>query len=298
MYKVRKQRRTKMFLVMVLLTFAYLDCAYGSITAGPKKQFQIKVLAYNTHGLPSILAADKPRIRFPIIASLVTRYDLALLQEDFAHHDLLVQNLTKKSGVFRGENPKIARCFVCAPSGLTLITQTLDKDWKIKKSSFHAFEECSGWLSRLNDCFAQKGFQEIAFVSTSGHELLLINTHLDAGRSQWDREARKKQLEQLAFSIEKAVRKEAIIVGGDFNLDWDDNEDKKLLYSFLDRLKLTLAVRGGASNKRWRTLDYIFFRSGLNAQLRVADSGEDFSFSPDSQPLSDHPAIYANFSVR
>ena len=187
---------------------------------------------------------------------------------------------------------------VSAPSGLTLITQTLNKDWKIKKSSFHAFEECSGWLNRLNDCFAQKGFQEIALVSTSGHDLLLINTHLDAGRSQWDREARKKQLEQLAFAIEKAVRKEAIIVGGDFNLDWDDKEDKKLIYSFLDRLKLTLAVRGGASNKRWRTLDYIFFRSGLNAQLRVADSGEDLSFSPDSQPLSDHPAIYANFSVR
>ncbi len=63
---------------------------------------EIKILVYNTHGLPSAFAGDDPEERFPLIGEKTKAYQLSLLQEDFAHHELLLKNLGKESVAIRG----------------------------------------------------------------------------------------------------------------------------------------------------------------------------------------------------
>ncbi|GIT62437.1 MAG: hypothetical protein Ct9H300mP20_22640 [Gammaproteobacteria bacterium] len=63
---------------------------------------EIKILVYNTHGLPSAFVGDDPEERFPLIGEKTKTYQLSLLQEDFAHHELLLKNLSKESIAIRG----------------------------------------------------------------------------------------------------------------------------------------------------------------------------------------------------
>ena len=69
---------------------------------------ELNLLVYNTHGLPAIFAADEPEKRFPQIGKLTEGYDLSLLQEDFAHHDLLLQHLKNPTAAARGSDAQAA----------------------------------------------------------------------------------------------------------------------------------------------------------------------------------------------
>ena len=282
---------------MRALLFLALCSPLAAFSAAPQDAFELNLLVYNTHGLPSIIAGDRPTERFPKIAQLTKNYELALLQEDFAHHHILHRNLPKSHYASRGENPGTRKCLVCSNSGLTTISAFASNEWKMS-TTFTPFNKCSGWLGKLNDCFAQKGFQIGTLESPAGHRIIFVNTHLDAGRSAHDRVARASQLEQIASAMQATAQGEAIILAGDLNLDWQSPEDKALLLHFRDRLKLTRAGQGLQAKRGWRVLDYIYFRSGSSTTLTVLDSGEDLSFTADSEPLSDHPALFAKFSVQ
>ena len=123
------------------------------------------------------------------------------MQEDFAHHELLNRYVERSAQVQRGETQATPKCFVCSGSGLTFVSNLSPERW-LTRITFEPFEKCSGWLSRANDCFAQKGFQLIELSSRSGHRIYLVNTHLDAGGDQRDRDVRAAQLEQIADALE------------------------------------------------------------------------------------------------
>ncbi len=265
-------------------------------TSDEKKPTELNILVYNTHGLPTIFARDKPRWRFPKIVELAHVYDASLFQEDFAHHDLIQTHANEAFLIARGENAGEAKCLVCSGSGLTFVSALTEVGWQIS-TSFEPFEDCSGWLSKSNDCFAQKGFQVIDLLSAGGDRVVLVNTHLDAGGSESDRVARAAQLDQLIQAIENHVTDEGLIVAGDLNLDWDNTEDRDLLFDFRNRLGLTRAENGNQSERGWTVLDYIFFRNGTQTNLMVLDSGEDKNFVSGAIPLSDHPALFARFGV-
>lgn len=257
---------------------------------------ELSLLVYNTHGLPELIARDDPKARFPKIAQLTQKYELSLLQEDFAHHDLLLQYVQKPLSVVRGNDAQTPKCFLCSESGLTLISN-LPADWTVH-ISFKPFKTCSGWLTKLNDCFAQKGFQLATLDSADGRRIYIVNTHLDAGRSELDRQARASQLNQIAHTLEAAAGNDAVLVAGDLNLDWASPEDNELLQSFVQRLDLVLAQKGGDASNDWTTLDYVYYRSSEKTSLTVASAGEDTEFTADAKSLSDHPALFTNFIVR
>ena len=223
-------------------------------------------------------------------------YDIALLQEDFAHHDLVLKHAKEGQSIQRGEGAKPGKCFFCSGSGLTLMSNLSESEWR-ESAIFEPFGNCSGWLDRANDCFAQKGFQIIDLRSIRGEELVLVNTHLDAGRSDFDRAARAAQLNQLILAIDRYVLDQALIVAGDLNLDWDNSKDRELLLDFRDRLGLAQAAKGVQAEQGWTMLDYIFYRSGELTTLSLAGSGEDRTFVSGSMPLSDHPALFARFNL-
>ena len=254
---------------------------------------EIKILVYNTHGLPSAFAGDDPKERFPLIGEKTKAYQLSLLQEDFAHHELLLENLNKESIAIRGNGNNKSLCPFCSGSGLTMISN-FEREWQLEVNS-EAFNSCSGWLGGLNDCFASKGFQLARIETPSEKYVFILNTHLDAGRSTSDRKVRADQLNQILAKVEKVIDGEALIVAGDLNLRWNDPQDSHLLETFKKDLGL-LDSFGGVKNRP--SLDYILYRNGTDTTLEVLEVGIDSDFQYDNKPLSDHPALFIRLLIR
>ena len=58
-----------------------------NLSSQEEQSNSIKILVYNTHGLPEIFINDNPKKRFPLIGEKTNNFDISLLQEDYAHHD-------------------------------------------------------------------------------------------------------------------------------------------------------------------------------------------------------------------
>jgi endonuclease/exonuclease/phosphatase family metal-dependent hydrolase len=271
----------------VLLPIAALlvvPCAAGA--------WELRVLSYNTRGLPAWIAGDDPARRLPRIAALTARYDVTLLQEDFAHHDAL-RAAAPQPVVRRGNG---GWCRLCGGSGLTLLLDlrraALGRLWN------GAYRGCAGWLGSGSDCLAAKGFQIAELEMDDGVVVHLVNTHLDAGASAADRAVRRSQLRELARAIARRVADGPLILGGDLNLHRASPADAALLREFAGRLGLEdTGARGRAD--LWRShVDYILVRGGRGLRFHVLARGEDASFVAGGRPLSDHPALFATLAVR
>ena len=257
---------------------------------------EIKILVYNTHGLPSAFAGDDPEERFPLIGEKTKAYQLSLLQEDFAHHELLLKNLSKESIAIRGNGNNKSLCPFCSGSGLTMISN-FEREWQLEVNS-EAFNSCSGWLGGLNDCFASKGFQLARIETPLKKYVFILNTHLDAGRSTSDRKVRADQLNQILTKVGKVIDGEALIIAGDLNLRWDDPQDIHLLEAFKKDLGLLDSFDGVKPDKNRPSLDYILYRNGTDTTLEVLEVGIDSDFQYDNKPLSDHPALFIRLLIR
>ena len=279
---------------LILLFCLSLVC--GNLTsAKPANPIELKLLVYNTHGLPAVFSKDDPVRRFPEIGKQIRHYQLALLQEDFAHHEALLDSLTESSVALRGNESRFSLCPFCSGSGLTMISN-LEQEWQLEIQA-EAFDTCSGWLRGLNDCFATKGFQLSRMETPSGKLFFVVNTHLDAGRNTSDRQARATQLKQIIAKVLKEAAGEALIVAGDLNLDWEDPEDRALLEAFRKELGLINSGQEVQVDKGWPILDYIFYRNGTATTLEVVETGEDKAFQNDVGPLSDHPALFMRLLI-
>ena len=255
----------------------------------------LKMLVYNTHGLPEIFISDNPKKRFPIIGKKTQDFNISLLQEDYAHHEELSSGFAQKSIAIRGPMGGTLSCPFCTGSGLTSIFN-LPKDWNIEVES-EAYETCSGWLRGANDCFAYKGFQIIKITTPNQKKFFIVNTHMDAGRRDSDRSSRKIQLDHIVSAIERREIDEALIVAGDLNLNSKDPKDVLLLEEFKEKLKLNDSFEGYEISKKWSILDYILYRQGSEVEFKLVSVGEDESFVTEEGPLSDHPALFLELSI-
>ena len=255
----------------------------------------LKMLVYNTHGLPEIFISDNPKKRFPIIGEKTQDFNISLLQEDYAHHEELSSGFAQKSIAIRGPMGGTLSCPFCTGSGLTSIFN-LPKDWNIEVES-EAYETCSGWLRGANDCFAYKGFQIIKITTPNQKKFFIVNTHMDAGRRDSDRSSRKIQLDHIVSAIERREIDEALIVAGDLNLNSKDLKDVLLLEEFKEKLKLNDSFEGYEISKKWSILDYILYRQGSEVEFKLVSVGEDESFVTEEGPLSDHPALFLEISI-
>ena len=260
-----------------------------------KQSDKLKILVYNTHGLPEIFINDNPKKRFPIIGKKTQDYNISLLQEDYSHHEELSTGLAKKNMAFRGAMGSSLKCPFCGGSGLTSVFN-LPKNWTVEVEN-QTYETCSGWLRGANDCFAYKGFQIIKITLPSNKRFFIVNTHMDAGKRDSDRPARKKQLEHIISTIKQRATTEALIVAGDLNLNSKNPEDVKLLENFKEELKLTDSFTGHKISKKWTILDYILYKQGEELEFKIISVGEDESFVTDEGPLSDHPALIIEVSI-
>jgi hypothetical protein len=256
---------------------------------------KLRILVYNTHGLPEIFISDNPKKRFPVIGKKTQDFNISLLQEDYSHHEELSSGLAKESLAIRGGLGGSLICPFCTGSGLTSLFN-LPKNWAVDVEN-ETYDTCSGWLRGANDCFAYKGFQLIKITLPSNKRFFIVNTHMDAGKRDSDRAARKKQLEQIISTIKQRTTTEALIVAGDLNLNSKNPEDVKLLENFKEELGLTDSFTGHKISKKWTILDYILYKQGEELEFKIISVGEDESFVTDEGPLSDHPALIIEVSI-
>ena len=247
------------------------------------------MLTYNVHGLPSWIARDDPPARIPLILERAAGYDVVLLQEDFAYHDMVLAN-REHAHVFRG-NEGWSRFL--SGSGLTILSHFAPGAAPIAA----AYGVCNGYLGAGNDCYANKGFLMARLALTNGAELDVWNTHLDAGSGEEDHAARVAQLDRLATAIEAHSNDRAVLVGGDLNLEWADARDRALCESFRDRLGLAIAAQTRPGE--WEShLDYLLLRSGGGVQIEILAGGKDEKMVSGSHAaLSDHPAIFVRMRI-
>ena len=255
----------------------------------------LRILVYNTHGLPEIFISDNPKKRFPVIGKKTQDFNISLLQEDYSHHEELSSGLAKESLAIRGGLGGRLICPFCTGSGLTSVFN-LPKNWTVDVEN-QTYDTCSGWLRGANDCFAYKGFQLIKITLPSNKRFFIVNTHMDAGKRNSDRASRKRQLEQIISTIKQRTTTEALIVAGDLNLNSKNPEDVKLLENFKEELKLTDSFTGHKISKKWTILDYILYKQGEALEFKSISVGEDESFVTEEGPLSDHPALIIEVSI-
>ena len=256
---------------------------------------KLRILVYNTHGLPEIFISDNPKKRFPVIGKKTQDFNISLLQEDYSHHEELLSGLAKESLAIRGGLGNRLMCPFCTGSGLTSVFN-LPKNWTVEVEN-QTYETCSGWLRGANDCFAYKGFQIIKITLPSNKRFFVVNTHMDAGKRNSDRASRERQLEQIISTIKQRMTTEALIVAGDLNLNSKNPEDVKLLENFKEELGLTDSFTGHKISKKWTILDYILYKQGEGLEFKIISVGEDESFVTEEGPLSDHPALIIEVSI-
>tara|TARA_B110000114_G_scaffold17107_1_gene16537 strand:+ start:186 stop:1031 length:846 start_codon:yes stop_codon:yes gene_type:complete len=275
-----------MKLKAVFLSAMILSMNLASLEQQSEK---LRILVYNTHGLPGLFISDNPKKRFPVIGKKTQDFNISLLQEDYSHHEDLLSGLAKESLAIRGALGGRLICPFCTGSGLTSVFN-LPKNWTVDLEN-QTYDTCSGWFRGANDCFAYKGFQIIKVTLPSNKRLFIVNTHMDAGRRDSDRAAREKQLEHIISTIKQRTTAEALIIAGDLNLNSKNPEDVKLLESFKEELRLTDSFTGHKISNKWTILDYILYKQGEELEFKSISVGEDESFITKEGPLSDHPAL-------
>ena len=79
---------------MKLKLIMFLLCLSPMIVTDEGKEFNIiKILVYNTHGLPEIFIDDNPKFRFPIIGSKTKAYDIAKDLRSSGFENIIVKPL-------------------------------------------------------------------------------------------------------------------------------------------------------------------------------------------------------------
>ena len=254
---------------------------------------ELNLLTYNIHGLNPILAGDDPYKRIPIILSKITEYDIIFFQENWIYDNSSFSSLLNSYNVFTTSDSKffwpINKAINSNGAGLSLaISTSID----IIYSDEYLFENCSGWLSKDNDCLASKGFQHVR-VRIDGKILDLYNTHFDAGRSESDKNVRLSQLNQLQKYIKVNSANYPVIIAGDLNILYESSE-YKIIDSFIIDNNFVLADwSSDLSKSKFGKLDYILYKSSNGTYLNLEKCRVDINL----RGLSDHPPIQAVFKL-
>ena len=254
---------------------------------------ELNLLTYNIHGLNPILAGDDPYKRIPIILSKITEYDIIFFQENWIYDNSSFSSLLDRYNVFTTSDSKffwpINKVINSNGAGLSL---AISKSIDIIYSDEYLFENCSGWLSKDNDCLASKGFQHVR-VRIDGKILDLYNTHFDAGRSESDKNVRLSQLNQLQKYIKVNSANYPVIIAGDLNILYESSE-YKIIDSFIIDNNFVLADwSSDLSKSKFGKLDYILYKSSNETNINL----EKCKVDTNLRGLSDHPAIQAVFNL-
>jgi len=167
------------------------------------------------------------------------------------------------------------------------------------------WNKCSGLFTKWNDCMTWKGMSYARHEIAPGIFIDIYNVHSDAGGDPEDFRARRIQFNQIVKAINEKSAGFPVIIAGDFNIGYENEEDKagahykdrRLFSAFLLKSKTVDSCYITKCNEV-EIHDKITFRSGKDLRLKVSNWRlENGLFSvKDAGPLSDHEPVAVDFS--
>jgi len=270
-----------------------LSALTGCITSAPGPSAgSIEVLSYNVHGLPSAITGDDTTARQELIAPLLNNYDLVGLQESFidSDHKILAAAANHSSQSRFAATYEPDRVY---GSGLAAFMR-----FNIIEVFNEHYSTCNGTFDAASDCLASKGFQVLRIELAPGLELDFYNTHLEAGGSAADDEARSPQIDQLITSLIGRSLGRAVIFTGDFNLHRVPEQPADI--EMIDRLTTAgqlLDVCESLDCPDPTRIDRIFYRDSAEVILEpTVWSVEQEFVDKQGVNLSDHQPIHATIT--
>jgi endonuclease/exonuclease/phosphatase family metal-dependent hydrolase len=214
---------------------------------------------------------------------MLNKFDVALVQEDFAYPELLRQRLLlpyRSAPFVRGQELHFG-------DGLSLFSRLPLGD--VARSPWSS---CHGVVDSYFDCLTPKGFASSHLELSPGVFMDVYNVHLDAGASDGDVRARRLQLRQLADAMRSSSAEHAFIVGGDFNLTAQELTGFRQLMRSIGLVDVCEKLHCGQP----RRLDRVLFKNGDKLRLeprawRLAPGFRDAR----GRPLSDHEPVAVAF---
>jgi endonuclease/exonuclease/phosphatase family metal-dependent hydrolase len=272
----------------------------------------LRLVSWNLHGTP--LGSERRRRRMRAAAqamvTLTPPPNLVLLQEVFLPAD--AARIERHLGVrFRRVDGIPLKAF--PPWFLPLLNlgglwwsirrggllAFVDDTWEVLGSAFEPFD-AEDWEIKLwrGDGYADKGFHRLHLRHRpSGQPLVVLNTHLQSGRTYED--IRAAQLAQLRRAIAAIPVGVPVVIAGDFNVR-PTSALYRALTEDLGWRDLTVAVPNcgtefdRAAAGRWR--DYVFLRAdggwGGHAEVGLICNRKR------DRPYSDHHGVDARIRLR
>lgn len=242
----------------------------------------LKVLTYNIAGLPDGFMTPHPSTNMPRIGSLLGRYDLVLIQEDFVYGAEL-----RKSVTLPFQSPAFVRAGrFHFGDGLSQFAA-----YEFTALQREPWRACHGMVDSYFDCLTPKGFISTRQRLAEGVELDVYNVHLDAGSSSADQLAREAQVDQLIEAIAHRSAGRPILLAGDTNL--------RSIRDLLKRLQQATELVDACEALRCpdqRRIDRVLYRSSPALTLSPRKWSVDRRFvDAKGQPLSDHLAVAVEF---
>jgi hypothetical protein len=266
-----------------LLAFGAAVAVAAPGTSSALGSGSLKLVTYNVAGLPEGISQSHPFKNLPLIGKFLNRYDLALVQEDFAYPLEL-----RRATTFAHTSPVFVRGKrVDFGDGLSEFS-------RLPFSGFEreAWATCNGYVGAYFDCLTPKGFSFARHELSPGVFVDVYDVHLDAGNASGDVRARDAQLLQLSSAILRHSEHQAVIVAGDTNV----RRGRRELLSGLE-------ARNGLSEAceilhcpEPRRIDRVFYRSSPTLTLNPLSWATDPSFVDEQgNALSDHLPVAVDF---
>jgi endonuclease/exonuclease/phosphatase family metal-dependent hydrolase len=265
---------------------------------------ELLALAYNVAGLPQGISGSNPATNTQIISPLLNAYDLVLVQESWqtpdpnplaptrTYHEVLVADATHPYKSIAapaplGSNP-------LRPSAL--LADGLNR---MARVPFAAVTRImwSGCHASSADCLATKGFSIARTTFAPGVEVDVYNLHMEAGGDPEDHALRDAGVTQLVAEMNGYSAGRAIIIGGDFNLN-TNNQPQQTQYARLLAEAGLQDVCAAVSCPSPGRIDKFAFRSGGGVTLAPLSwrFETDVFVDPQGGPLSDHDALAVRFA--
>jgi hypothetical protein len=286
-----------LFRSIIIFSLAVLSCKKDPALV---REGEFTVLSYNVAGLPEGISQSNPVRYSDSIGKLVNEFDIVHVQEDFCYHQQLTRHI---------RHPYMTEPSGCVPfgDGLNTFSRFLISGFKRIK-----WQHCNG-----TDCLTPKGFSFSRILIAPGQNVDFYNVHCNAGSSYMDGLARRKNIGQLCNYIREHSDGQAVIIAGDTNCRYNDENDTIREFFSLGFADVWIELArnnvvpemGGPklkvcfpdpSGPECEPVDKIFYRSSASVQLTPLSYQHDDPryYYTNGDPLSDHSPLFARFHFK
>jgi hypothetical protein len=216
--------------------------------------------------------------------------NIAAFQEDFMK-DVYYELSMNHEGLYIFKIKPTNADFSLYGNGLTIFS-----DFRYT----YPYDTITWWCCFSDNCGGRKGFTKADIymppLDNWHYQVHFYDLHAEAHRLPENHQCREWQFEQLSDYMNEKSAGKAVIVVGDYNLDFHDGWDRDILYDFMDAQGLQSSCPlGTPTTDGGVQYDYILYRSSDDVILTEQDCNVLYN---EGAGISDHFPVIANFNVK